>query len=173
ADHRSSDPDPRAVGDPAPGLPHLRRRHHRRADPDPHHPDTARRGHRRRAPPRLRAPRRGCQLRRRVPHPPSRDRDVPTRLAGGVRDRRRGDLVLRGPGGRRTTRAAGGRPQLPLPPPRHHRPPPRRRDLGPGLRRAGRVRVRVRGRLVLPLRPRRGPRLAAQPPLRPRPRDGL
>ena len=78
--------------------------------------------------------------------PPPRHRHLPSGLAGGVRDRGRGHLPVRAARGRRTPGAARRRPGLPVPPARHHRPPRRRGPARPGLRRAGRLRVPVRGR---------------------------
>ena len=66
----------------------------------------------------------------------------------------------------RAPRPARDRPGLPVPPARDRRPPPRRRPPRPRLRRAGRLRVRVRRVELPPLRPRRGRGLAAHPRVR-------
>ena len=143
AHHRSASRDPRAVGERAAGLPHLGRRHHRDADPHPHHADPARgdRGVRRPRRRRGRTSPRPPSSVRAVRHPPARHRHLPSGVAGGVRDARRGHLRVRAARERRTPRAARGRPALPLPPARDDRAPPRRRAARPGLRRARRLRV--------------------------------
>ena len=107
AHHRRRDRGPRAVGQPAAGLPRSpTATPQARVDPHPHHPGAAAS---RCAEPMLDVSSgtssEVAASSTAVPHPPARHRHLPPGLAGGVRRRRRGHLRLRAARPRRAPRA--------------------------------------------------------------------